>query len=233
MTVTAPAVSKWRVGGLGAALQDQPRGQRSDDERHRHVHPQHPLPARTVGEDAAEQHARGATGTGDRSPGPECLVALGTVAEGVRDDRQRSRRDERGAETLGGAGSDQLALVGGETGHQRSSGDHQQSGDEHAPAPEQVGQAAAEQQEATERQHVGVDDPWEVGLGEVQRLTDRWQRDVHDRGVENDDELRKAEQDQGNPAALHVFLWVGHVWVSLRLPKKKRNVGSASTLYGI
>ena len=40
--------------------------------------------------------------------------------------------------------------------------------DEHAPAAEQVGGAAAEQQEAGERDRVGVDDPLQVDLGEVQ-----------------------------------------------------------------
>ena len=39
---------------------------------------------------------------------------------------------------------------------------------EHAPAPEQVGHPPAEQQEAAEGEHVGVDDPGEVVLGEVE-----------------------------------------------------------------
>ena len=65
---------------LGAALGDQPRGERGGGERHRDVHPQHPLPAEAVGEDAAEQHARRAAEPGDGAPDAERLVALGAVA---------------------------------------------------------------------------------------------------------------------------------------------------------
>ena len=65
---------------------------------------------------------------------------------------------------------------------------------EHPPAPHQVGEAAAEQQEAAEGERVGVDDPREVVLGEVQGAADRGQRDVDDRGVDHDDELRHREQ---------------------------------------
>ena len=60
--------------------------------------------------------------------------------------------------------------------------------------PEEVGEAPAEQQEAAEGEGVGVDDPGEVVLGEVQRAPDRGQRDVDDRGVEDDDELRHGQE---------------------------------------
>ena len=82
--------------------------------------------------------------------------------------------------------------------------------DEHAPPPEQVGHAPAQQQEAAEGQHVGVDDPGQVLLGEVEVLADRRQRDVDDRRVEHDDELGAAEQRQRQPAAALENLGVGH-----------------------
>ena len=133
---------------------------------------------------------------------PERLVALGAVAEGGGDDRERGGGDDRGAEALRGAGGDQLPLGGGEAGGQRGDRDQHQAGHEDPAAAEQVGGAPAEQQEAAEGEHVGVDDPGQVLLGEVERSADRRQRDVDDRGVEDDDELRRAEQDQGQPALL-------------------------------
>ena len=42
---------------------------------------------------------------------------------------------------------------------------------------------------AAERQGVGVEDPGQAGAGEAQRLLHLGQRDVHDRGVEDDHEL--------------------------------------------
>ena len=81
---------------------------------------------------------------------------------------------------------------------------------EHPPAAEQVGEPPAEQQEAAEGEHVGVDDPGEVVLGEVEGGADRRQRDVDDRGVEDDDELRHAQQRQRDPPAAFELLGVGH-----------------------
>src|SRR5262249_7280085 len=77
---------------------------------------------------------------------------------------------------------------------QRCQREEHETADEHAPAAEKVGEPAAEQQEAAERQRVGVDDPREVVLVEVERAPDRRQRDVDDRGVEDDHELRQGEE---------------------------------------
>ena len=195
---------------LGATLGDQPRRQRGDDQRHRHVDPQHPLPAEAIGEYPAEEHSRGAAGPCDGPPGPERLVALGAVTERRRDDRECRGRDDRGTEALGGAGGDQLTLVGGEAGRERRGRDDEEAGDEHSSPSQQVGQPPAEQQEAAEGEHVGVDDPGQALLREVEALADRRQRHVDDRGVEYDDELREAEQGEGDPAAAFELLGCGH-----------------------
>ena len=69
-------------------------------------------------------------------------------------------------------------------------------GDEHAPASEQVGGAAAEHQEAGERDRVGVDDPLQAGGREVQAVAHRRQRHVDDGDVEDDHELGQADDEQ-------------------------------------
>ena len=81
--------------------------------------------------------------------------------------------------------------VGREPARQRGEREEDQAEHEDAPAPEQVGQPPAQQQEAAEGEDVGVDDPGQVALGEVERFADRRQRHVDDRGVEDDDELRR------------------------------------------
>ncbi len=205
MTVTAPATSKARVS-CSARLSAISRGVSAKAiSADGHVDPEHPLPSEAVGEDAAEQDAGRAARACHRAPDPERLVALGAVAEGGGDDRERGWGDDRGAEALRGAGGDQLPLGGGEAGGERGDRDQQQARHEHPAAAQQVGGAAAEQQEAAEGEHVGVDDPGQVLLGEVERFADRGQRHVDDRGVEDDDELRRAEQDQGQPALLSEF----------------------------
>ncbi len=198
--------------GLGPALGDQPRRQHQGDQGDRDVDPEHPLPAEPVGEDAAEQHTGGSAGAGHGTPDPERLVALGAVAEDRGDDRERGGGDDRGAEALGGAGGDQLPLGRREAGRQRGDGDQQQAGHEDPAAAEQVGGTAPEQEEAAEGEHVGVDDPGQVLLGEVERVADRGQGDVDDRGVEDDDELGRAEQDQRQPAFRLEFRGGGHDW---------------------
>ena len=195
MTETAPATSKWR-GPLDLALGQDARREERGGEADRHVDEQHPLPAGVLGQEAAEQHAGGAAGAGDRAPDAQRAVALGALGEGRGDDRQRGRGEDRGAEALDGAGGDQPARALGETTGQRGGGEEDQAGDEDAAAAEQVGHAPAEQQEAAEDERVRVDDPGQVLLGEVEVAAHRGQRDVDDRGVEDDDELRRGEQRQ-------------------------------------
>src|SRR3954453_21823595 len=84
-----------------------------------------------------------------------------------------------------------------EAAEQRREREDDEADHEELAAAQEVGQAAAEQQEAAEGERVGVDHPGEVVLGEVQRAPDGGQRDVDDGGVEDDDELRHRQERQG------------------------------------
>ena len=81
-------------------------------------------------------------------------------------------------------------------------GEEDEAGDEHPPAPEQVGRAPAEEQEAAEDERVGADHPLQVLLREPEVDLDRGQRHVHDRDVENDHELDDAEEGERPPLAI-------------------------------
>ena len=68
---------------------------------------------------AAGEHADGGARAADRAPDAERLVALGPFLEHRRDDRERSRRDDRRAEPLHGARADQHALGPREAAEER------------------------------------------------------------------------------------------------------------------
>ena len=74
---------------------------------------------------------------------------------------------------------------------------------ERHPPTQQVSQPATQQQQAAERQRVGGDHPLPVHRREVQRPLGRWQRDIHDRQVQDHHQLRQANhaQDQAAPSA--------------------------------
>ena len=181
---------------LGTARDDVALGQDGRDQADRDVDEQDPAPAQKIGEHAAEEHAGGAAGASHRAPDADRAVAGRALLERGREDRQRSGGDDRAAEALHPARGDQQELGVGESAGERGEREQRQPGDEHAPAPDQVSGAAAEQQEAGERDRVSVDDPLQVLLGEVQRVADRGERDVHHGDVEDHHELRQAAQQQ-------------------------------------
>ena len=169
MTVTAPGMSNVLRAVLGAALGQHARRQRAaaspigtlTNSTQRQLRPLVRIPPSST--------PGGAAGAGDRAPDAERAVALGALGEGGGDDRQRGRGDDRGAEALHRARGDQPRLGLREAAGKRGEREQHQADHEHPPAPQQVGEAAAQQQEAAERERVGVDDPREVVAGEVQR----------------------------------------------------------------
>jgi hypothetical protein len=167
------------------------------DDSDRDVDEEDPLPAQHVGQHAADEGARGAAGRAHRAPYRERAVALGALAEGRGEDGERRRRHDRAAQTLERAGDDQLALALGQTAGQGRGGEQQEPEEQDLLVPEQVRRAPAEQEEAGERDRVGVDDPLQVDDREAEVIADRRQRDVHDRHVEDDHELREAAEDEG------------------------------------
>ena len=185
------------VGPRGvAALHQQPlRGHRGD-QPDGNVDEEDPAPGEQVGDDAAQQHAGGTAGAAHGAPDADRAVARRALGEGGRENRQRCRRDHGTAEALHGASRDQQPLAVGEPAGQRGEREQGQAGDEHAASAQEVGCAAAEQQEAGEGHGVGVDDPLQVDLGEAEGVPDRGQRHVDDRHVEDDHELRQARQQQ-------------------------------------
>jgi hypothetical protein len=78
-------------------------------------------------------------------------------------------------------------------------GEARRGGQEQPLAPEGVSEAAAEQQQAAERQRVCGDDPLPVRAGEMQRGPCMRQGDAHDRRVEGNHQLRGSQDGKDPP----------------------------------
>ena len=181
------------------ALAEQDRREREGRDADRDVHEEDPLPREQVGEDPAREDACCGAEAADRTPRAERDVALAPLGERGRQDREGSRRDGRRAQSLERAGDDQRRVVPGEPAEQRADREDDDPDHEHDAPPDDVRQAATEQEEAAEHERVGADDPLQVVLREPEIRLDRRERDVDDRDVEDDDELRDAEKRQRKP----------------------------------
>ena len=175
------------------------------EQRERHVDEEDPLPAGRVDEHAAGDDAQRPADGGERAPDAERDVAL--AAGGERDGQQRERGggQERGADALDGADRDEHAGRGREPARERGGREQAESDEEHPAAAEQIAHPAAQQQEAAERERVGVHDPLEAVDGEVEIGLDGRERDVHDRDVEDHHELRDGEHGEGEPPRIGVL----------------------------
>ena len=213
---------------LVEALREQERREDQCCDADRDVHEEDPFPRQEVDEDAAEQDASGRTDTADRSPRTEGDVALATLGEHRHEDRQ-SRRGKGGrAEALQCAERDQRFLAPREPAEQRAESEDERAGHEDAPASEEVGRTSAEEEESSEHQRVGADDPLQVLLGEPEVDLDRRQRDVDDRDVEDGHELHREDQRECEPL-LAFGAWHSRTPVSSLLACRLRVSGACYT----
>ena len=181
------------------ALAEQQRRERECHEADGDVDEEDPLPGKGVGEHAAEEDAGRGAEAADRAPDTEGDVPLPAFGEGRHQDRERGRRDRRRAEALNRTGADQRRLRPREPAEERADREEDQAGHEDTPATEDVGGAAAEQQEASEHECVGRDHPLQIGLRESEIGLDRGKSNVHDRDVEHDHELDGTQKRQSEP----------------------------------
>ena len=85
-----------------------------------------------------------------------------------RDQREAGRRSDGRARSLYGPGDDQREAVGGQAAHERCDGEDADAGQKRPLVADGVADAAADQQQAAERQDVRGDDPALARIGEVE-----------------------------------------------------------------
>ncbi|MCP9976871.1 hypothetical protein LUX32_03690 [Actinomadura madurae] len=147
---------------------------------------QAPAPVQVVGQRPADQQADRTARSGDAAPDPERLGAVLRLGERHRQQRQRGRPEQRAEPSLQGTGHQQHLDVRRRAPERRSGGEAEQRDQEGPLAAGVVGDPAAEQQQAAERQRVRGDDPLPVAVGDREVPLERRQRDVHHGGVQDD-----------------------------------------------
>ena len=197
--MTAPATSMRPPpaipGVIGSSFSES-----ANEHADRQVDEEDPVPGEEVREDPAGEHPEGPTSGEDEPEDAHRLGTVGRLGEEHHRERERDRRDKRAAEALDRARGHQLPLRGREPAGERGEGEERDADQEHAALPEEVAQPPAQQQEAAEREQVGVDHPGERGLREAEVVPDRREGDVHDRHIQHDHQVAEAEDDQREPA---------------------------------
>ncbi len=185
---------------MGPALADHRGGGDGGENGDGYVDEQAPTPGGELGEHTAEDEADGGAPAGDRTVDTEGGRPLLDLGEGHRDERESCRSEQRTEGALQGAGAEEHRRVDSHAAESRCAGEAEQPEDEGALAPDIVGDAAAEQQQATEGQGVGGDHPLAVGRRDVQRALGRGEGDRHDGRVEHHHQLGDGDDGQGQPA---------------------------------
>ena len=188
-------------GGLGPFAVDEPKRRQEDGGDDRQVDEEHPPPAHLGGEHAAEERSGRARHAGHAAPGADRFDPVAAGVEGRRQNGQRCGRHHRRADPLDQPAPDQHPFGSCQAAHERRDPEQRRPGHEQAPPAEQVGQAAAEQQEPAVGEQVGARDPLQVLDRGVQVRLDLRQRDIHDGRVEKVHERDRAQQGEGELAA--------------------------------
>src|SRR3954454_17509898 len=178
------------------ALRNEATSEEDDGQADRHVDEEDRRPAEPLGQHAAQQDAGGGAETAERAPDAESAVAGCPFLERRRDDREARRRDHRAADALDRASAEEAGWGARERAEEGGGGEQGGAREEYSPAPEEVGGPPAEEEQSGERKRVGVDDPLQTGGREPEAVLDRRQRHVHDRDVQDDHELREADEQE-------------------------------------
>ena len=179
---------------------DQGLAERQRGEPDRDVDEEDPVPAERLGQCAACEQAERSAGDRHEHVRAHRTGAISGHGELGDDDREDHRRLERRTNALQEASPDQETLGRRDAAQHRRDGEDDQAEQEHALTTEEIAEPSRQQQEAAERDQERVDDPGEVPLGEVEIVLDRRKRDVHDRRIEHDHQLRQADDRERHPA---------------------------------
>ena len=162
-------------------LLDQPPAEKERRDADRKIDEEDPVPVDGFGQHpAGQQTQRAPAGDHERehAHGLGALFGPGEAGDQQRDDDAGRKRAAHPLQRAGRDKGDRVLSQPAEHGRHR---EHHHAGEEHLLAPDQVPGAAGQQEQAAVGDQVGVDDPGQVGLAEVQVPLDRRQRHVHDR----------------------------------------------------
>ena len=151
---------------LRISRNDLQRG-KQQDRRDGEVDVEDRPPVGELGEDAADEDADRRARAADRTPRRERLRPPRALVGGG-DDRQCRRGEDRGAEPLACAGSEQHRGASGHRRSERGRGEDAEAGHEHAAATEQIGSPSSQQRQTAENQRVVGDRPADVSRSDAE-----------------------------------------------------------------
>ena len=122
------------------------------------------------------------------------------AAERRIQERQRARQHHRSAHALHETGEDQQVAGRREGRRDRGPGEQDDADQQQSSSPDAVGERAEQQQQRREHERVGLLHPLHLRRGDLQVVDDRRDRHVHDRGVDDDQGDREADEDETEPA---------------------------------
>ena len=117
------------------------------------------MPVERVREHAAEQHADAAAAGGDEAEDAHRLRALARLGEQVMISDSATAETTAPPSPCTARAPTSIPCVVAEAAGERGQREQRDAGQEQPPVAEEVAEPAAEQQEAAERQQVGVDHP--------------------------------------------------------------------------
>ena len=168
-------------------------GQGDGGQGHRNGHQEHGPPTHGAGEHSPAHDAGGSAQRRRSTPRPHRPGAL-CRREGDEQQGHGRRTQTGGTDPLDDAAQDQQLLGHRHCREEGSDCEQGRPDDEDAAATEQVCGPARQQQQPRKGEDVGIHDPGHGRRTEAELGLDRGQRDVHDRGVEHDEELRGHQQ---------------------------------------
>ncbi len=185
---------------LGPALPHDRQCGGGCEQRDRDVDQQAPAPGGVLGQHAAEDEPERGAATGDRAINTEGAGTFSGLGERDRDEGERCRRENRGECSLQRTGGEQERGVRSEAADRRCRGETKQTTDKGALSPDEVGDPAAEKQQATECQGVRGDDPLPISHGNVQIGLGLGHGDVHDGRIEHYHQLSHGNNCERKPS---------------------------------
>ena len=180
---------------FGTRLADDPQTHDEAKDPDRDVDEEDGSPADVLNEVSAERRTQREGETRDAGPDSDRLRAL-VGRERHRQDRQRSRHEQRTADALEASERDQVTRRAREAAHQRKEGEDSQAGKERALATVAVAEDAAGQHQARECEDVAVDDPLQAADAGMKVLRQPGESDVDDGVVEHRHEKGEAAGKQ-------------------------------------
>ena len=169
-----------------------------------HVDQEDPAPTEVLDDGAADNWTKGNAGNGNGAPDADGAATL-FGREGIRDQRQRERHDQRGAHTLQRAHHDQHVHAVGKGRDGRNDGEEREADHEPAFAAELVAEATGGDLQRCEDEGVRRDHPLQLGGAGVQIARDRWQGDIDDEVVQHRHEERETGGNQRVPLGVVVI----------------------------